>query len=61
MIQSVNTDRSSLRPFSGEHQSTFQENSADSELLLQRLPMLLQTTLDLRQLLQLFHQQIQSV
>ncbi|MEX1200317.1 MAG: GGDEF domain-containing protein [Methylophaga sp.] len=61
MIQSVTTDRSSLRLFSGEHQSTIQENSADTELLLQRLPMLLQTTLDLRQLLQLFHQQVQSV
>jgi len=61
MIQSVTTERSSLRLFSGEDQSTIQENNDDSELLLQRLPMLLQTTLDLRQLLQLFHQQVQSV
>lgn len=61
MIQSVTTERSSLRLVSGEHQSTIQENIADSDLLLQRLPMLLQTTLDLRQLLQLFHQQVQSV
>ncbi len=61
MIQTVTTERSSLRLFSGIDQSTIQENNADSELLLQRLPMLLQTTLDLRQLLQLFHQQVQSV
>lgn len=61
MIQTISTEHGSLRPFSGEHQSTVQESNNDSELLLQHLPMLLQTTLDLRQLLQLFHQQVQSV
>lgn len=61
MIQSVTTSQGNLRLLAGEQQSALAEISADSELLLQHLPMLLQTTLDLRQLLQLFHQQIQSV
>ena len=60
MILSGNSGQSNLRLLTTEqHNNT--ENNADSELLLQRLPMLLQTTLDLRQLLQLFHQQLQTV
>ncbi|MDT8310439.1 MAG: GGDEF domain-containing protein [Methylophaga sp.] len=60
MVQSVTTGQGNLRLLAGE-QPTVQESSVNSELLLQRLPMLLQTTLDLRQLLQLFHQQLQAV
>lgn len=60
MIQSITSDQGNLRLLAGE-QSTVQGSSVNSELLLQRLPMLLQTTLDLRQLLQLFHQQLQAV
>lgn len=60
MIQSGNTGQGNLRLLATEQQTQI-ENNADSELLLQRLPMVLQTTLDLRQLLQLFHQQLQTV
>lgn len=54
MVQPVNAEHGNLRLLAGN-------NAASSDALLQRLPMLLQTTLDLRQLLQLFHQQLQSL
>ncbi|MDX1573456.1 MAG: GGDEF domain-containing protein [Methylophaga sp.] len=61
MIQSVTSGQSNLRLLSGEQQATVQESTPDNALVTQRLPMLLQTTLDIRQLLQLFHQQVQPV
>ncbi len=61
MIQSVTSGQGNLRLLAGEQQATVQESTPDSALVIQRLPMLLQTTLDIRQLLQLFHQQVQAI
>ncbi|HET8808264.1 MAG TPA: GGDEF domain-containing protein [Methylophaga sp.] len=61
MIQSVTSGPGKLRLLAGDQPSTVHASASDSELLIQRLPMLLQTTLDLRQLLQLFHQQVQPI
>ncbi|MCX4189550.1 GGDEF domain-containing protein [Methylophaga sp. OBS3] len=60
MRQTVTTRPSNLRLFANTVPA-ITERQAGRESLLLRLPMLLQTTLDIRQLLQLFHQQVQSV
>lgn len=61
MIQTLSNEQANLRLLAGDQQATSENRGADSTLVFERLPMLLQTTLDLRQLLQLFHQQLQTV